>query len=156
MTEILNPTFLLKNTLLTEHNFPLLVREFSQLMDNEIMDKSGFDGWFIRTSYNSINLIIPNFIMKVIEDLLTSWVEKIEPMYLDWLSAKHTNNLSFGSYCNKHSENLADLTLNLVDIAVAVKYQSIILIYNKMRPIAKTHMVLATPKVGKILDKYLS
>jgi hypothetical protein len=109
----------------------------------------------IKTSFSSAHAAVPNFSVRVIEDLLESWIEILEPIYIDWLNIKDTTKQSFRKYCNNQSENIAILTLQISDTAIAGKYQSIVLIYNNLRPIAKDHIKVAVPKVAEIFDKYL-
>lgn len=129
-----------------------VVADCVTLVDAEVKSKSGFSGIAVKGAYGVVTAVKPRFVSEVIDGLLDSWVEKLEPFYASWKT--DPGGKTFAEYLTAHRGETAEALLEVTDRKAKVsKNGAVRKMYEKMRPSAKKHVEEALPRLGKLVEK---
>jgi hypothetical protein len=144
----------LKEQLLTDSTRPTLVRECTNLVDQEVAEKRGLSGMAIKGAYKTVKAIKRGFVPGVVDFLLDEWVEQLEGYYQDFLSQGGTD---FAAYINGRRSQVAESLLEVTDKrATTTTHRTAGRVYGKLRPSAKKNVAEAVPKLARIVQGHLS
>ena len=122
-----------------------------RVLDQEVADKGGLTGMAIKAAYGMVKSIKPGFIREVVDNLLDSFVDALDPIYQEALE----KNEKPGKYLETNKSRVADALLAITDRkAENAKNRTIKGAYNKLRPTAKKHVEAAAPRLGAMLERH--
>lgn len=129
-----------------------VIDDTAALIDAEVSDKGGFSGLAIKAGYGVVKGIKPTFVKEVIDRLLDSFADKLDPIYQDAKSAGKPVAAAFVTNAQKAAESLLEIT----DERAKRPGQSgaVVKTYEKLRPSAKEHVASAMTRLGKLVEKY--
>ena len=144
----------LQEKLLAPDRRPKVIADCVRLVEEEVDKKSGLGGLVIKGGFKVVKGVKPGFIESAVDHMLDAWVEKLEGHYEKWLAAGSVG--SFGAYCGKDAAAVADRLLEVTDgRAKKVDNRAVGSAYEKLRPMAKDHVVQAVPGLGRVVDRHL-
>ena len=144
----------LREQLLTDTVRPVLVRQCTELVDQEVASKRGLSGMAIKGAYKTVKAIKRGFVPGVVDFLLDEWVEKLESYYRDFLDQ---DTDAFADYIAKRRSEVAESLLEVTDNrATTTAHKTAGKVYKKLRPTAKQNVSEAVPKLAKIVQGHLS
>ena len=122
------------------------------LVDSEVAAKSGMSGLVIKGAYKAVKAIKPGFVSNVVDSLLDRWLDRLEPHFQAW-----GKDGTFADYVSKHDDKVSeDLLAVTDDRARESDNKTAKKFYQKLRPSAKTNVVMAVPKLGALVDRRLA
>jgi hypothetical protein len=130
---------------------PQVVADSARLIDEEVGGKSGLSGLAIKGAFAVVKAVKSGLVPEVVDSLLPSFAEKLEPIYAGWVAS--TEGLP--GYFQKRSGQVAEALLSITDErAQKTKNATFRKAYEKLRPTGKTHVEQAVPRLGKLLEKH--
>jgi hypothetical protein len=130
-----------------------VVEDCVKLVDEEVRQKSGFSGAFVKTAYATVKGIKPRFVPEVIDGLLDDWIARLEPYHESW----GKGGGSFADYLTARSDEVAEDLLGVTDErAAGTRHKTARKLYDKMRPAAKRNVVAAIPRLGALIERHLA
>ena len=131
-----------------------VVNDCVRTLEAEVESKKGLSGLAVKGAFKVISAVKPGFVKAVVAGLLDEFVEELEPFYADWSA---TGEESFGSYLEGADHKVANALLGVTDKrAIKTEHVAAKKAYDKLRPSGVEHVRAAMPRVGKLLDQYLS
>jgi hypothetical protein len=120
------------------------------LIDSQVKSK----GFMMKTAYATIKTVKSKFVPEVVDSMLDEWLDKIQPHYEKWQTAKGS---TFADYLTARSEDVAEDLLKVTDgRAEKTSHGTVKKLYAKMRDSAKTNVVEAIPALAKLLESRLA
>ncbi len=133
---------------------PKLVTDVAKLIDEEVGSKGGLSGLTIKAGYAVIKTLKPGFVGHVVDGLLDDFVGKLEPFYGSWAGAG--GGKPFGDHLRPQASQVAEALLSITDErSRRSTNQTVIKLYGKLRPSAKTHVEHAVPNLGRVIEQHL-
>ena len=144
----------LKEQLLTDDVRPTLVRQCTDLVDQEVASKRGISGIAIKGAYKTVKAIKRGFVPGVVDFLLDEWVDKLESYYEGFLGQ---DGGDFVSYISARRPEVAESLLEVTDKrATTTTHRTAGKVYRKLRPSAKQNVSEAVPKLARIVQGHLA
>lgn len=144
----------LREILLSEVNFPRVVADSRRLLDGQVDRKSGLSGLAIKGGFAAIKTFRPDIIERALEDLLPSFVDKMEPFYQKWDAEGRKTTLR--AYTQREAPAIATSLLSITDErARKTQHKTLKSAYEKLRPMAQKHVEEGLPEVGEMVSRYL-
>jgi hypothetical protein len=141
----------LSDKLLAPQTRPQVVADCARLVDEEVADKSGLSGLAIKGAYAVVKAVKGGIIPEVLDSLLPSFVEKLEPIYQAWLGGSG----SLPEYFGARTSEVADALLSITDErSKRTKNAGLQKAYEKLRPTGKKNVEQAIPRLAQLLAKY--
>ena len=127
-----------------------VIKDCVDLVDAQVKQK----GFVIKSAYATIKAIKKKFVPEVVDSLLDDWMNKIQPHYDKWLTAKST---SFSDYIIARSEDVAEDLLSVTDArAEKTSHTTAKKMYLRMRDSAKKNVVEAIPELSKLIERHMA
>ncbi|NOY93499.1 MAG: hypothetical protein GXP55_20130 [Deltaproteobacteria bacterium] len=143
----------LRDVLTDESRKAAVVSDCLSILDAEVKSKKGLSGMAIKTGYKVVKGFKPGFVKNVVTDLLPEFADALEPM----ADAAKAAGEPAARYFAAHSGELADALLSITDKKAARSTNRVVKgTYDKLRPTAKRHVGDAAPRLGGLVDKYVS
>ncbi len=127
-----------------------LIDDALRVLDAEVADKSGLSGIAVKTAFKVIQGVQPGFLKKVVKALLPDFLEKMDPLYQDALSA----GKSPGGLLVERKREVAGALLSVTDAKAAGARDLVRKTYDKLRPSAEKHVESAAPRLAGLLDRH--
>jgi len=133
---------------------PELVADCVTALEEEVASKTGIGGMALKGAYRSVKAIQPGFIPAVMNALLEEWSTELDGEFQAW--KKDGGGQPFEGWLLDRKEQVADQMLAVTDrraersVHVAAKK-----VYMKLRPKAKEQVLVALPRVSRVLSRYL-
>jgi hypothetical protein len=130
---------------------PQVVADCAKLVDEEVASKSGLSGLAIKGAYAVVKAVKGGIIPDVLDGLLPSFAEKLEPTYQGWLAGSGT----LPDYFNARAPEVAEALLAITDDrAQQSKNATMRKAYEKLRPTGKKNVEQAVPRLAQLLAKH--
>ena len=121
------------------------------LIDEEVASKRGITGMAIKGGYKFVKKLKANFVRDALDGLIDEFIEKLDPFY-----QSHGSNKGFDAYMRGHASEIADALLEVTDERRnRTSHAALGKAYDKLRPIAKSNVEQAVPRLGRLVQKYL-
>ena len=131
---------------------PDVVKDGITLVDDQISDKSGISGTAVKLAYKTITTFSPDHIHYMVEALLPSMVERLQPYWEDFQGA---GGGVFGDYLTSRSEEVSEALLAITDArAEASDRPMVVKAYKSVRGGAAKNVQAALPDLGALVQKY--
>lgn len=144
----------LREILCSEANFPKVVSDSKRLLDTQVERKSGLSGMAIKAGFAAIKTFRPDIIERALEDLLPSFVDKMQPFYQQWEGEGRKQSLR--SFTQKEAPAIASSLLSITDErARKTQHRTLKSAYEKLRPMAQKNVEEGLPEVGEMVERYL-
>ena len=128
-----------------------VIDDASQVLDQEVSDKSGLMGIAIKGAYKVVKGIRPGFVREVIDGLLDEFLDAVDPLYQDAVA----NKRPVGSGVRDNPARVADALLSVTDRkSEKAKSQVVKSAYEKLRPSAKKQVEAACPRLAGLLERH--
>ncbi|MCS6856149.1 MAG: hypothetical protein NZM37_00415 [Sandaracinaceae bacterium] len=128
-----------------------VVKECLDIIEAEVESKGGLSGMAIKAGYKAVKSIRPGFIQEVVEHLLPEFAEAIEPIYME---AKQKAE-PIVPYFEKQASRVADALLAITDARAQRSRSGVIkATYERLRPLAKSNVEQAVPRVARLIEKH--
>ncbi|MHB8419315.1 MAG: DUF6918 family protein [Myxococcales bacterium] len=138
----------LSDKLLSPAARPQVVADCVRLVDEEVASKSGISGLAIKGAYAVVKAVKGGIIPEVIDGLLPSFAEKLEPTYQAWLAGEGP----LPEYLGARAPQVAEALLAITDErAQQSKNPTLRKAYEKLRPTGKKNVEQAVPRLGRLL-----
>lgn len=142
----------LKAALLDSDKRGFVVDDLTQLVDDEVQDKSGLSGGVIKTGYAAVKKIKPGIIWGATNTLLDDFVEALEP---HWTAYNASPTGDFGAYLAAHPQPVSEALLGVTDRrAQKSNRQAVTSVYSRLRPKAQENVIEALPRLGAVVEKH--
>jgi hypothetical protein len=133
---------------------PRVVSDSARLVDEEVASKGGLTGIAIKGAYAVVKAIKGGIIPETIDAMLDDFVAKLEPFYAAWAK---TPGISFAAHLEQRTSEVADALLATTDArAQRSKNTTLRRAYEKLRPLGKKQVEAALPRVGRMVNPYVS
>lgn len=130
---------------------PHVVADCAKLVDEEVAAKSGLSGIAIKAAYAVVKAVKGGIIPEVLDGLLPSFAEKLEPTYQGWLAGNGT----LPDYFDPRASEVAEALLTITDDrAQKSKNATLRKAYEKLRPTGKKNVEQAVPRLAQLLAKH--
>lgn len=141
----------LNETLLDEARLPAVVVDVQALIDAEVSDKSGASGLALKGGYAAVKKVSPSFLPDAIENLLPSFVSKLEPYWVEFTATGG----SFAEFLTARGDEVADSLLSITDERIEASDRGAVKkVYSSLRPSAKKNVIEALPRLGELVQKH--
>lgn len=131
----------------------VVVEDCADLVDSEVRSKKGVSGALVKTSYKLVKTFKPNAIQDAVDGLLDDFVARLQVFYEGYQQEGSPGTLE--SYLQGRSDAVAESLLEVTDErARESSAKTLVKAYNRLRPKAKEHVILAVPQLGALLDKH--
>ena len=129
----------------------VVIEDGCRVLDEEVADKSGLTGMAIKGGYKLVQGVKPGFIREVVDALLDDFLEALEPVYTEAIEKKRPA----GAYLLENKGRVADALLSVTDKRAERSESGMIKkAYGKLRPLAKSQVEAATPRLSKMLERH--
>ena len=130
-----------------------VIRDTTQLIDDEVRDKSGISGMAIKGGYKVVKKLRPGIIEDAVDHLLDEFTTALEPLYEDFLTDESAE--SFENFIKKHDDRAAQDLLTITDERARRSDKQVLKsTYSKLRGQAEKHVKDALPGVGRLIDRH--
>ncbi len=141
----------LSEKLLAPQARPQVVADCVKLVDDEVAAKSGLSGIAIKGAHAIVKAVKGGIIPEVLDSLLPSFAEKLEPTYQGWLAGDG----ALTDYMNGRAPEVAEALLSITDErAQQTKNATLRKAYEKLRPTGKKNVEQAVPRLAQLLAKH--
>jgi hypothetical protein len=128
-----------------------VVQDCLTLIDAEVADKSGISGMAIKAGYKAVKGIRPDFLEKVVHDLLPEFADASDPIYQEALEKQKPVRLHFA----ENQGRVADALLAITDArAQRTKSGIVKATYDRLRGSAKKNVEHAVPRLGDLIERH--
>ena len=145
----------LQERLLAPDIQPQLVADCQDLVDHEVADMAGVTGAAVKLAYNAVRKVDSNHIHAMIETILPSAANALQP-YWEGFSAEFTpSSGDFGAYLAARDEEVAEALLAITDRRRDNSNRpAIVKAYNTIRGRAIKQVKAALPALGTLIQNY--
>ncbi len=141
----------LNDVLGDEAKKPQIVDDCISLIDAEMSEKGGISGLALKAGYAAIKGVKPGFIRQVVTDLLPEFASALDPIFQE----AQGSGKPVGDFIGGERSRVADALLSITDgKAQRAKSGVVKGTYDKLRGTAKKNVEAATPRLGKLIEKY--
>lgn len=145
-------TATLHQIMLAPDTRPRVITDCRTLIEQEVSGLSGVSGAAVKLAYKTVNAFMPGHIDDMVESLLPSMVDELQPYWADFSAADRPE---FGDYLAAYGTEVSDALLSVTDArAAASSRPTIIKAYGAVRGRAGKHVEAALPQVGALVQKY--
>jgi hypothetical protein len=145
----------LQETLLAPDVRPQVIADCEALVDHEVADMSGVTGTAVRLAYKTVRTFDAGHIPAMIETILPSVAEALEPYWADF-AAEFAGGGDFGGYLASRDDEVAEALLAITDSRQrASSRATIVKAYKTVRGSAVKHVKAALPALGALVQKYM-
>jgi hypothetical protein len=142
----------LKAGLLDSDRRNQVVTDLQALVDQEVSNKGGLSGGFIKTGYATIKKVRPGIVRSAIDGQLEEFVAALEP---HWAAYRAQPTPGFGGYLASRSQEVSQALLGVADRRVERSSRAAVTsVYNKLRPRAQDNVIEALPKLGDLIEHH--
>lgn len=121
------------------------------LIDQEVGDRKGLSGMAIKGGYAFVKKMKKGFVRGALDGLIDEFMEKLDPFYQE-----HGSDEGFADFMVKNKPRIADGLLKVTDQRRdRTSHTALRKAYDKLRPMAKTNVEQAIPRLSKLVQKYL-
>jgi hypothetical protein len=142
----------LQDILTAPQTMPDVVKDGLALVDDQISDKSGISGTAVKLAYKTVVTFSPDHIKYMVETLLPSMADKLQPYWDDFQAA---GGGVFGDYLAKRGEEVSDALVAITDARAEGSNRPVIVkAYKSVRGTAVKNVQAALPDLGALVQKY--
>lgn len=121
------------------------------LIDQEVGDKKGISGLAIKGGYKFVKTIKKGFVKEALNAMIDEFIEQLDPFY-----QKHGSPKGFDNFMKQNTPEVADGLLGVTDSRRdRASNKGLKKAYDKLRPVAKTNVEQAIPRLSTLVQKYL-
>jgi hypothetical protein len=143
----------LNEILLVPGNRPKVIADCVQLINEEVDSKGGLTGLAVKGAFALVKAVKPGFVNEAVDHMLDDFVTRLEPFYAE----AQSKNEPVGPLMNAKAPQVADALLAISDErAQRSKNANLKKAYDKLRPTGKKHVEQAVPRIGRLIQKYVS
>jgi hypothetical protein len=143
----------LNEILLVPGNRPKVIADCVQLINEEVDSKGGLTGLAVKGAFALVKAVKPGFVNEAVDHMMDDFVNRLEPFWAD----AQAKNEPVGPLMNARAGQVADALLAISDErAQKSKNQNLKKAYDKLRPTGKKHVEQAVPRIGRLIQKYVS
>jgi hypothetical protein len=114
-------------------------------------DKKGLSGMAIKGGYSFVKKLKKGFVRDALDGLIDEFMEQLDPFYKEHGSAE-----GFDGFMVQHKARIADGLLKVTDQRRdRTSHKALKKAYDKLRPMAKSNVEQAIPRLSKLVQKYL-
>ena len=131
-----------------------VIADCVDLINAEVKSKTGLGGIAVKAAFAVVKAIKPHILEESVDNMLDEFVVALQPLYAKFQEEGSSGTLE--GYLNGHAPDTADALLAITDRrAERAKNRTLANAYYKLRPKGKTHVELAAPGIGRVLDKHV-
>lgn len=128
-----------------------LVADCLRVLDAEVSDKGGLSGIAVKTGFKVVKGFKPDFLEKVVADLLPDFADALEPI----VEEATGRGEPVSRYLPQNASRVADALLAITDGKAARSSNRVVKgTYDKLRSTAKKHVESAVPRVAALIERY--
>jgi hypothetical protein len=143
----------LNEILLVPGNRPKVIADCVQLINEEVESKGGLTGLAVKGAFALVKAVKPGFVNEAVDHMMDDFVNRLEPFWAD----AQAKNEPVGPLMNARAGQVADALLAISDErAQKSKNQNLKKAYDKLRPTGKKHVEQGVPRIGRLIQKYVS
>lgn len=120
------------------------------VIEAEVADKSGLSGMAIKTAFAMVNRVKPGFVGGALNHLLDDFAKKVDPFWAASVAEGGDASKNF----QKKGPQVAEALLSITDARARSASGPVRGTYDKLRPEASKHVLVAMPRVAGLLKKY--
>lgn len=137
---------------------PQIIADTVIVLEQEIAKKKGVGGFAVKQGFNIVKkLESGRKLEKIIDKLLPSFVDAIEPYHQSFTSEAVNDGLSFAAFLSQRDADVANSLLAVTDAKRdRVETKIIGKTYDKLRNSALKHVTEAVPAVGQMIEKHIA
>jgi hypothetical protein len=141
----------LKEQLATSDKRAQVIQDACRVLDEEVADKGGITGLAIKGGYKLVQGIRPGFVRDVVDHLLDEFFDAMDPIYQE----ARAKGRPAGLYLNENKGRVAEGLLGVTDRRAAESTNNVLKkAYEKLRPMAKSQVEAAIPRLAVLLEKH--
>jgi len=145
----------LQEMLLAPEIQPTVVADCGELVTNQVGDMSGVTGAAIKLAYNTVRRFDANHIHGMIETILPSVANALQPYWAQFSAEFTPSSGDFGGYLAARDEEVAEALLAITDRRRDNSNRpAIVKAYNTIRGRASKQVKAALPALGLLIQKY--
>jgi hypothetical protein len=145
----------LQEMLLAPEIQPTVVADCEELVTNQVGDMSGVTGAAIKLAYNTVRRFDANHIHGMIETILPSVANALQPYWAQFSAEFTPSSGDFGGYLAARDEEVAEALLAITDRRRDNSNRpAIVKAYNTIRGRASKQVKAALPALGLLIQKY--
>jgi hypothetical protein len=134
---------------------PRVVADCEELVTNEVRELSGVTGAAVKLAYNTVRKVDAGHIHAMIETILPSTADALQPYWADFTARYTPSSGDFGAYLVARDEEVAEALLAITDRRRDNSNRPVIIkAYNTIRGRAIKQVKAALPGLGKLIQKY--
>jgi len=150
----MRPMGKLSDIMLKDGTRDRVISDSVRLIDEEVADRRGISGLAIKGGYKIIKRVKKGFVQEAVDGLIDEFIEKLEP-YLEEHEGSGGSG-SFAGFMTSNKTRVADSLLGVTDQRRdGSTNKTIRKAYDKLRPMAKSNVEQAVPRLGTMVQKYL-
>ncbi len=132
---------------------PLIIADCTQMIDQEVKDKSGLTGIAVKGGFKAIKGFRPDIVPMALEDLIDEFATQVEPF---WQECQN-NGEDAQQFFVRRKVDIANALLSITDgKAKNSKHRVLVKAYNALRGKAVEHIGAAMPRFSSIVKKHAS
>lgn len=131
-----------------------LVSDCADLINAEVKSKKGISGAAVKAAFAIVKALKPGVIEESVDNLLDEFTDALQPYYASFQEQGESGTLE--SFLESRAGDVAESLLAITDRkADRAKNKTMVKAYRKLRPKGKIHVEVATPGIGRVLDKHV-
>ncbi len=128
-----------------------VIADSAILIDQEVGDRRGVMGLAIKGGYKFVKKLKKNFVEDALDGLIDEFISELNAFY-----DEHGDTKGFGDFMRKNSTRVADGLLGVTDRRrKGTAHKALGKAYDKLRPMAKSNVEQAIPRLSRLIQKYL-
>ena len=145
----------LQEMLLAPEIQPRVVADSEALVTDQVAELSGVTGAAIKLAYNTVRKFDANHIHGMIETILPSVADALQPYWAQFSAEFTPSSGDFGGYLAAREDEVAEALLAITDRRRDNSVRpTIVKAYNTIRPRASKQVKAALPGLGLLIQKY--
>ena len=145
----------LQEMLLAPDTRPRVVADCEELVTNQVGELSGVTGAAVKLAYNTVRRFDSNHIHGMIETILPSVADALQPYWAQFSAEYTPSSGDFGSFLAAHEEEVSEALLAITDRRRDnSRRPTIVKAYNTIRARAGKQVKGALPALGLLIQKY--
>jgi hypothetical protein len=145
----------LQEMLLAPEIQPRVVADCEDLVTNQVGELSGVTGAAIKLAYNTVRKFDSNHIHGMIETILPSVADALQPYWAQFTAQYTPSSGDFGSFLAANGEQVSESLLAITDRRRDNSNRAtIVKAYNTIRARAGKQVTAALPALGRLIQKY--
>ena len=128
-----------------------MAAEVAALIDAQVAGQGGLAGMALKAAFTMVRAVKPGIVAETAEGLLPAFAQALDP-----LLSRRPEGMPWPSYFAAEAQGVLGALLSVTDErARRTSHQTLVKVYEKLRPAAEKHLTTALPAMAQLVERYV-